>query len=90
MEILNSAIKVLVESQCFAYLDCIRCSCAMNSDHLRQEIDLVYRRDARRVFAALVRLLGGFDLAEKRCMRPFGLHWSSGRNKAFPAIPRHG
>ncbi len=30
-----------------------------------QAIDLVYRRDARRVFATLVRLLGDFDLAEE-------------------------
>ncbi len=28
-------------------------------------LDLIYRRDSRRVFATLVRLLGSFDLAEE-------------------------
>lgn len=37
----------------------------MNTLCTPQEIDVVYRRDARRVFATLVRLLGDFDLAEE-------------------------
>ncbi len=34
-------------------------------DALHQQIESIYRRDARRVFATLVRLLGDFDLAEE-------------------------
>ena len=34
-------------------------------DPLHVEIDAIYRRDSRRVFATLVRLLGDFDLAEE-------------------------
>ena len=37
----------------------------MNAPTVLQAIDQVYRRDARRVFATLVRLLGDFDLAEE-------------------------
>lgn len=37
----------------------------MSTAHTTQEIEIVYRRDARRVFATLVRLLGDFDLAEE-------------------------
>ncbi|MCF8209211.1 MAG: RNA polymerase sigma factor [Rhodoferax sp.] len=37
----------------------------MSAPPALQAIDLVYRRDARRVFATLVRLLGDFDLAEE-------------------------
>ena len=37
----------------------------MISHSAMHEIDVVYRRDARRVFATLVRLLGNFDLAEE-------------------------
>lgn len=33
----------------------------MSTPDAIQDIDLVYRRDARRVFATLVRLLGDFD-----------------------------
>jgi RNA polymerase sigma-70 factor, ECF subfamily len=37
----------------------------MSAPNVVQAIDQVYRRDARRVFATLVRLLGDFDLAEE-------------------------
>ncbi|OYT88806.1 MAG: RNA polymerase subunit sigma-24 [Burkholderiales bacterium PBB3] len=37
----------------------------MSAPSTLQTIDQVYRRDARRVFATLVRLLGDFDLAEE-------------------------
>jgi RNA polymerase sigma-70 factor, ECF subfamily len=32
---------------------------------VRREIDAIYRRDSRRIFATLIRLLGGFDRAEE-------------------------
>ncbi len=44
---------------------CVRYSRAMSAPTALQAIDQVYRRDARRVFAMLVRLLGDFDLAEE-------------------------
>ncbi len=37
----------------------------MHPDTVEQQIDSIYRREARRVFATLVRLLGDFDLAEE-------------------------
>ena len=37
----------------------------MSTTHTTQAIETMYRRDARRVFATLVRLLGDFDLAEE-------------------------
>jgi RNA polymerase sigma-70 factor, ECF subfamily len=43
----------------------LRYSRAMSEPTVLQAIDQVYRRDARRVFATLVRLLGDFDLAEE-------------------------
>jgi RNA polymerase sigma-70 factor, ECF subfamily len=33
-------------------------------ERVRERVDAVYRSDSRRVFATLIRLLGGFDLAE--------------------------
>jgi len=34
-------------------------------DRAREAVDAVYRSDSRRVLATLLRLLGGFDLAEE-------------------------
>ncbi len=47
-----------------------------------QEIETVYRRDARRVFATLVRLLGDFDLAEEALHEAF--------RAALEQWPEHG
>lgn len=54
----------------------------MNTRSTQQEIDLVYRRDARRVFATLVRLLGDFDLAEEALHDAF--------RAALEQWPQHG
>lgn len=43
----------------------------MSTAHTLQEIDQIYRRDSRRVFATLVRLLGDFDLAEEALHEAF-------------------
>ncbi|QTN27029.1 RNA polymerase sigma factor [Rhodoferax sp. AJA081-3] len=43
----------------------------MSTAHTTQAIETVYRRDARRVFATLVRLLGDFDLAEEALHEAF-------------------
>lgn len=50
-------------------------------------LDQVYRSDARRVFATLVRLLGGFDLAEEALHEAFlaaAEHWP---REGMPANP---
>lgn len=54
----------------------------MKTHNLQQEIDVVYRRDARRVFATLVRLLGDFDLAEEALHDAF--------RAALEQWPQHG
>ena len=37
----------------------------VKTDEVRAELDAIYRRDSRKVFATLVRLLGDFDRAEE-------------------------
>lgn len=60
----------------------LRYSRAMNAPTVLQAIDQVYRRDARRVFATLVRLLGDFDLAEEALHDAF--------RAALEQWPQHG
>jgi RNA polymerase sigma-70 factor, ECF subfamily len=60
----------------------LRYSRAMSAPTVLQEIDQVYRRDARRVFATLVRLLGDFDLAEEALHDAF--------RAALEQWPQHG
>jgi RNA polymerase sigma-70 factor (ECF subfamily) len=36
-------------------------------DRVREIVEAVYRAESRRVFDALIRLLGDFDLAEAAC-----------------------
>ncbi len=46
--------------------------------HARQELERIYAKDSRRVFATLVRLLGDFDLAEEATQDAFAAaleHW---------------
>src|SRR4051794_39791265 len=38
---------------------------------VRETVEAVYRREARRVFATLIRLLGDFDLAEEALHEAF-------------------
>jgi RNA polymerase sigma-70 factor (ECF subfamily) len=45
-------------------------------------IEEIYRRDSRRVFSTLVRLLGSFDRPKRRCTTPSWPPPSSGRCKA--------
>lgn len=54
----------------------------MSTAHTLQDIETVYRRDARRVFATLVRLLGDFDLAEEALHDAF--------RAALEQWPQHG
>jgi RNA polymerase sigma-70 factor (ECF subfamily) len=52
-----------------------------------QEIDAVYRCDARRVFATLVRLLGDFDLAEEALHEAFRAALEQWPAQGVPANP---
>src|SRR4051812_8277695 len=57
-------------------------------DALREAIDQIYRRDSRRVFATLVRLLGDFDLAEEALHDAFAAAMSQWPESGVPANPR--
>lgn len=54
----------------------------MDTHNIQQEIDHVYRRDARRVFSTLVRFLGDFDAAEEALHEAF--------RAALEQWPQHG
>jgi RNA polymerase sigma-70 factor (ECF subfamily) len=59
----------------------------MPFDHTLQAIDAIYRRDARRVFATLVRLLGDFDLAEEALHEAFRAALEQWPAQGVPANP---
>lgn len=54
---------------------------------LAGEIDGIYRRDGRKVFATLVRLLGDFDLAEEAMHESFAAALQQWDNEGIPANP---
>ena len=59
-----------------------------DAELVRERVDAVYRAEARRVFATLVRLLGDFDLAEEALHDAFRAaleHWPQ---EGVPANPR--
>jgi predicted 3-demethylubiquinone-9 3-methyltransferase (glyoxalase superfamily) len=60
----------------------------VGSDIVRQTIDSVYRSESRRVFASLVRLLGGFDLAEEALQDAFAAALDRWPCEGVPANPR--
>jgi RNA polymerase sigma-70 factor, ECF subfamily len=49
----------------------IGCSLTAEAKSAQYSIDEIYRRDSRRVFATLIRLLGSFDLAEEALHEAF-------------------
>lgn len=59
----------------------------MSAPPALQAIDLVYRRDARRVFATLVRLLGDFDLAEEALHDAFSAALEQWPHQGVPENP---
>jgi len=59
----------------------------MSTAHTTQAIETVYRRDARRVFATLVRLLGDFDLAEEALHEAFRAALEQWPEHGVPANP---
>lgn len=54
---------------------------------LAGEIDGIYRRDGRKVFATLVRLLGDFDLAEEAMHEAFAAALQQWNTEGIPANP---
>ena len=55
---------------------------------MREIVDGVYRADSRRVFATLIRLLGGFDLAEEALHDAFRAALEQWPREGVPANPR--
>ncbi|HSC96735.1 MAG TPA: sigma factor, partial [Burkholderiales bacterium] len=55
---------------------------------IRETVDAIYRSEARRVFATLVRLLGDFDLAEEALHEAFRAALEQWPREGVPANPR--
>jgi RNA polymerase sigma-70 factor, ECF subfamily len=61
----------------------------ISAEQVRASVDAVYRTEARRVFATLIRLLGGnFDLAEEALHDAFTAAMESWPRTGVPANPR--
>jgi RNA polymerase sigma-70 factor, ECF subfamily len=57
-------------------------------EHAREAVDAVYRAESRRVLATLIRLLGGFDLAEEALHEAFAAAVERWPREGTPANPR--
>ncbi|SMO79380.1 RNA polymerase sigma factor [Fodinibius sediminis] len=57
-------------------------------DHISQLVDEIYRKESRRVFATLIRLLGDFDLAEDAMHDAFKTALEQWDDKGIPSNPR--
>ena len=57
-------------------------------EHIRQVLDDVYRKESRRIFATLIRLLGDFDLAEDAMHDAFRVAMEQWQKKGIPSNPR--
>jgi RNA polymerase sigma-70 factor (ECF subfamily) len=55
---------------------------------IRQQIETVYRAESQRVYATLVRLLGGFDLAEEALQDAFAAAMEHWQRDGLPENPR--
>src|SRR5215475_14369823 len=58
------------------------------ADRAREAVDAVYRSESRRVLATLIRLLGGFDLAEEALHEAFAAAIEQWPREGMPANPR--
>jgi len=58
------------------------------TDRAREAVDAVYRSESRRVLATLIRLLGGFDLAEEALHEAFAAAVEQWPREGTPANPR--
>jgi RNA polymerase sigma-70 factor (ECF subfamily) len=57
-------------------------------DHVREQVEAVYRAESRRVLATLIRLLGNFDLAEDALHEAFKVALEQWPRDGIPANPR--
>src|SRR5262245_3357919 len=57
-------------------------------DRVRESVDAIYRSDSRRVLATLIRVLGGFDLAEEALHEAFAAAVEQWPREGMPANPR--
>jgi RNA polymerase sigma-70 factor, ECF subfamily len=57
-------------------------------EHIPQLLDEIYRKDSRRVFATLIRLLGDFDLAEDALHDAFKAALEQWTESGIPSNPR--
>lgn len=57
-------------------------------EHIPQLLDEIYRKESRRVFATLIRLLGDFDLAEDAMQDAFKAALEQWNEKGIPSNPR--
>ncbi len=58
------------------------------ADRAREAVDAVYRSESRRVLATLIRVLGGFDLAEEALHEAFAAAVEQWPREGTPANPR--
>jgi RNA polymerase sigma-70 factor, ECF subfamily len=58
------------------------------ADHAREAADAIYRSESRRVLATLIRLLGGFDLAEEALHEAFAAAVEQWPREGTPTNPR--
>jgi RNA polymerase sigma-70 factor, ECF subfamily len=59
-----------------------------SGDHITQLLDEIYRKESRRVFATLIRLLGDFDLAEDAMHDAFKAALEQWGKEGIPSNPR--
>ncbi|QDT26144.1 RNA polymerase sigma factor [Gimesia panareensis] len=59
-----------------------------STESIRQQVDEIYQRESRRVFATLVRLLGDFDLAEEALHEAFAAAVAQWQETGIPDQPR--
>jgi RNA polymerase sigma-70 factor (ECF subfamily) len=57
-------------------------------DQARGQVELIYRAESRRVLATLIRLLGGFDLAEEALHEAFAAALGQWPREGVPSNPR--
>jgi RNA polymerase sigma-70 factor (ECF subfamily) len=60
----------------------------LTADHAREAVDAIYRSESRRVLATLIRLLGGFELAEEALHEAFAAAVEQWPRQGTPANPR--
>jgi RNA polymerase sigma-70 factor (ECF subfamily) len=58
------------------------------TEEVREKVDAVYRSESRRIFATLIRLLGGFELAEDALHDAFSAAIERWPMEGIPANPR--